>query len=108
MVVYGIIRSGRGWLAIDGDNRFGALLVVWFLWSYVPYLALWLYGRVTYPFYLLPAIPALAGGAAYFVTRSWFPRRMAWVYLAAALALFFLYFPVKDFLPEFVRAWLGR
>ncbi len=26
----------------------------------------------------------------------------------AAFALFFLYFPVKDFLPDFARAWLGR
>ena len=63
---------------------------------------------MTYPFYILPALPALVGGSAYFLTRDWFPRRMAVVYVVAAFALFFLYFPVKDFLPDFVLVWLGR
>jgi 4-amino-4-deoxy-L-arabinose transferase-like glycosyltransferase len=90
------------------EDKFGLFLVVWFLWSYIPYVALWAYGRVTYPFYILPAIPALAAGAAYFLTREWFPRKVAILYVLAAFAIFFLYFPVKDFLPVLVRAWLAH
>ncbi len=90
------------------EDRFGLFLAVWFLWSYIPYVALWAYGRVTYPFYILPAIPALAAGAAYFLTRDWFPRKVAVVYIVAAFLIFFLYFPVKDFLPVFIRTWLAR
>ncbi len=90
------------------DDQLILFVVTWFLWSYIPYIALWLYGRVTYPFYILPAVPALAVGAAYFITREWFPRRMVWVYLVATFAWFVWYFPLKDFLPVFVRAALGR
>jgi hypothetical protein len=88
--------------------KFAALALVLFLWSYLPYIVLWIYGRVTYPFYILPAVPAIATGAAYFVTRDWFPRHVSWFYLAAAFSWFFWYFPLKDFLPVFLRAALGR
>jgi hypothetical protein len=95
-------------VGLSADDRFGIIFAVWFLWSYVPYVALWLYGRVTYPFYILSALPAPAGGSAYFLTRDWFPSEMAVVYIIATFALFFLYFPVKDFLPDYVRVWLVR
>lgn len=106
--LYKLMKNRQLGTPPSADDRFGVLLTVLFLWSYVPYLTLWLYGRVTYPFYILPAMPALAAGSAYFITRDWFPRKMAVVYVIAAFAIFFLYFPVKDFLPEFVRAWLAR
>jgi 4-amino-4-deoxy-L-arabinose transferase-like glycosyltransferase len=108
LVLYPLLRRIKWRSALAQADRLGAFLAVWFLWLYLPYVALWLYGRVTYPFYFLPAIPALAGGAAYFITRPWFPRKMALIYVIAAFAIFFLYFPVKDFLPGYVRAWLGR
>ena len=108
LAAYRFARTKLSGMELSADDRFGIVLAVWFLWSYVPYVALWLYGRVTYPFYILPAIPALAGGSAYFLTRDWFPSKMAVVYIVAAFAFFFLYFPVKDFLPDFVRVWLGR
>jgi len=82
--------------------------LLWFAWSYLPYIALWAYGRVTYPFYILPAVPAIPIGAAYFISREWFPRKMALIYLIAAAGWFFLYFPVKDFLPVYIRALVGR
>ncbi|MDV3244474.1 MAG: glycosyltransferase family 39 protein [Nitrososphaerales archaeon] len=90
------------------DEHMILFMLVWFLWSYLPYIGLWAYGRVTYPFYMLPAVPSIATGAAYFTTREWFPPRMAWVYLLAAFVWFAWYFPLKDFLPVFVRAALGR
>jgi predicted membrane-bound dolichyl-phosphate-mannose-protein mannosyltransferase len=108
LAVYRFAKTKLSGVELSVEDRFGIILSVWFLWSYLPYVALWLYGRVTYPFYILPALPALAGGAAYFITRDWFPRKMAVIYLTAAFVLFFLYFPVKDFLPNYVRVWLGR
>ncbi len=92
----------------EGDLRAGFFALVWFLWGYLPYVGLWLYGRVTYPFYILPAVPALALGAAYFTTRGWFSSRLVTVYLIANFAWFFWYFPDKAFLPEWVRALIGR
>jgi 4-amino-4-deoxy-L-arabinose transferase-like glycosyltransferase len=81
---------------------------IWFAWTYLPYLALWGYGRVTYPFYFVPAIPALAIGASYFVSRSWFSQRMAMVYLLAAFGWFFLFYSDKAFLPIWLRVLLGK
>ena len=108
LAAYRFAKTRLSGAELSADDRFGIILLVWFLWSYIPYVALWLYGRVTYPFYILPALPALAGGSAYFLTRDWFPSRMALVCVVAAFALFFLYFPVKDFLPDIIRVWLGR
>ena len=92
----------------EGDLKAGVFALVWFLWGYLPYVGLWLYGRVTYPFYILPAVPALALGTAYFTTREWFSSRLATVYLVANFAWFFWYFPDKAFLPDWVRALIGR
>jgi dolichyl-phosphate-mannose--protein O-mannosyl transferase len=92
----------------DPDLRAGIFALIWFGWGYLPYIPLWLYGRVTYPFYIVPAIPALAIGAAYFVTREWFPTKVAIIYLIAAFGWFFLYFPLKEFLPVWIRVLLGR
>jgi len=105
LALYGIFRARRE-AAIHRDERFLYLMAVWFLWTYVPYVLLWLYGRVTYPFYLVPAVPALASGAAYVTTREWFPFLVALAYVAFALFVFFLFFPVKDFLPVYLRTIL--
>jgi len=105
LALYGVIRARRQAVP-QRDVNFALLMVVWFLWTYVPYVLLWLYGRVTYPFYLVPAIPALASGAAYVTTREWFPYLLALAYVAFAGFFFFLYFPVKDFLPVYLRTLL--
>jgi 4-amino-4-deoxy-L-arabinose transferase-like glycosyltransferase len=107
LAVYSVLKA-RKEVSPSRDERLALLLVIWFLWAYVPYVLLWLYGRVTYPFYLIPAIPALAGGAAYFTTRKWFSYKVMIVYVVAALVLFVIYFPVKDFLPIFIRVALRR
>ena len=108
LAAYSVLKGRRLRSALTAEQKFGAFLLVWFLWAYIPYLLLWFYGRVTYPFYFLPAIPALAAGAAYFMRNPWFPQKMIPFYIIAAFGIFFLYFPVKDFLPEYVRAWLGH
>ncbi|MDA4121266.1 MAG: glycosyltransferase family 39 protein, partial [Thaumarchaeota archaeon] len=108
VAAYSILKTQNLRSALSAENKVGAFALVWFLWSYVPYLVLWFYGRVTYPFYFLPAIPALATGAAYFMRKPWFPQKMIALYIIAAFGIFFLYFPVKDFLPDYVRAMLGH
>ena len=93
---------------MPGDIRFVGLALVMFLWAYVPYLFLLLAERVTYPFYFIPGIPAVALGAAYWVSRSWFPKWLMYVYVAMVFVFFLIYFPDKAFLPVAVRSFLGH
>ena len=99
--------GGHG-LQLPPDLRFAALALIWFVWNYVPYLFLLLGGRVTYPFYFIPAIPSVAMGAGFLVTRKWFPRWAAYVFVAAAFVFFFVYFPYKGFLPDWARVAIGH
>ena len=52
---------------------------------------------MTYPFYILPAIPAIAIGCAYVLTRKWFPREVAYILLGGVFLWFFLYYPGQVF-----------
>jgi hypothetical protein len=110
-VVY-VWRKTRGaTFATDGDAkdfRLARLALLWVLIVFVAYLALFLYGRVTYPYYFIQAVPALAIGAAYFLSRSWFPQGIAYIVLAGVFLWFFIFYPDKSFLPEQFRAWLGH
>ena len=90
------------------DFRMARLALLWFLVVFLAYVALYFYGRVTYPYYFIQAVPALAMGAAYFLTRSWFPREIAYIVLAGVFLWFFIFFPDKSFLPDQVRVWLGH
>ena len=94
--------------ALTGEGRFAAFTLTLFGWSYVPYLFLFLAGRVTYPFYIIPAIPAMAMGTAFWVSRKWFPKWLAAVYLVMVFAFFIVYFPDKAFLPLWLRALIGH
>ncbi|MDG6917714.1 MAG: glycosyltransferase family 39 protein [Nitrososphaerota archaeon] len=94
--------------AISGEGRLSAFTLTLFGWSYLPYLFLFLDGRVTYPFYIIPAIPAMAMGTAYWVSRNWFPKWLAALYIAMAFVFFLVYFPDKAFLPLWLRALIGH
>lgn len=100
---FGFEADGAGML---GEMKFAGLILIWFLWSYIPYVALFLAGRVTYPFYFVPAIPAVALGAAWWLTRDKFPRWLVWVYVGMVFVFFFVYFPEKAFLPDWLRVIL--
>ena len=93
---------------LPGELKLAAFALILFLWAYVPYLFLLLAGRVTYPFYFLPAVPAVAVGCTYWLTRSWFPRWLMVVYVAVAFVFFFIYFPEKGFLPDWLRVLIGH
>jgi predicted membrane-bound dolichyl-phosphate-mannose-protein mannosyltransferase len=91
------------------DMEAAKFSAIWILSQYIPYLVLWLsLGRTTYPFYMIQFIPALCIGAAYFISREWFPSKIAYVYISAAFGWFFFYYPVKDFLPTWLRIILSR
>ena len=93
---------------VPGDVRFAALSIIMFAWAYVPYVVLFFGARVTYPFYFVDAVPAMAMGTAYWLAKKWFPRWLVWVYLAFVFVFFLVYFPDKAFLPVWLRALLGH
>ena len=105
---YGFEGTAEATPGVTGDSKFAALALVWFLWNYLPYIALFVDGRVTYPFYFVPAIPAVAMGATYWLTRDWFPKWLVWVYVAIVFVFFFVYFPEKGFLPDWLRVIIGH
>jgi predicted membrane-bound dolichyl-phosphate-mannose-protein mannosyltransferase len=88
--------------------RIAQFALLWFVIAYFAYVALYFYGRVTYPYYMLPATPALSIGCAYLLTRKWFPREVAYVLLGGVFLWFFLYYPDKSFLPAWLRTFLGH
>ncbi|MDG7026633.1 MAG: glycosyltransferase family 39 protein [Nitrososphaerota archaeon] len=94
--------------ALSGEGRLAAFTLTLFGWSYIPYLFLFFGGRVTYPFYIIPAIPAMAMGTAYWVSRRWFPKWLAALYVAMVFVFFLVYFPDKAFLPVWLRALIGH
>lgn len=91
---------------LPGELKFAGLAAVTFLWAYVPYLVLMAFGRVTYPFYFVDAVPAMAMGAAFWLHKKWFPKWLVYLYLAAAFVFFLTYYPDKAFLPVWVRVLL--
>lgn len=105
---FGFAESGTVGPSAPGIPKFAGLALIMFLWTYVPYIFIFLTERVTYPFYFIPAIPAVAMGASYWLTRDWFPRRLMYVYLIMAFVFFFVYFPAKGFLPDWLRALIGH
>lgn len=92
----------------SADFGLGRMAFLWLLFTYVPYILLFFYGRVTYPYYILSADPALAIGTAYVMTRKWFPREVAYIFLGGTAAWFFIFYPDKSFLPIWLRAFLGH
>jgi hypothetical protein len=74
----------------------GALALAWFAFTYLPYCAAWIFGqRISYIFYFLASLPAVALAGSYFLLESGLPRAVVWVYLAAILFGFYGYFPFK-------------
>jgi len=90
------------------DFTLARLALVWFLVVFLAYVGLYFYGRITYPYYFISAVPALAMGGVYFLTRSWFPRSIAYIVLGGVVLWFFLFYPDKSFLPVQLRVWIGH
>jgi len=119
LAIWGVFRPRPGGLKefgfvdtslrnLPGSTKLAILSLIWFSWNYFPYLALFAAGRVTYPFYFIPALPAVAIGASYFLTQKWVPRYAVVLYVAGAFVFFFVFFPDKAFLPVWLRALIGK
>ncbi len=103
---FGFVNPSK--TTLTGDQKVAVFSLLWFSWNYFPYLALFLVGRVTYPFYFIPALPAVALGAGFLLTRNWLPRYTPILYVGCAFVFFFVFFPEKAFLPEWLRVAIGR
>lgn len=71
--------------------------MIWFAVTYLPYIPIWLTGRNTYPFYFIPAIPALCIAAASLhpkLASMDFTRLYQAALLLAALLWFFATYPL--------------
>lgn len=70
--------------------------LTWFLATYLPYIPLVLIlSRTTYPYYLLPALPAIAAATATLLTEQHLPIRLTIIYLTLVIVEFALLFPFK-------------
>ncbi len=91
----------------DPEVALAKLALLWLGWILLAYLALFALGRVTYPYYFIQAIPGVAMGAGYFVSRRWFRLPVALMVLGLAAAWFVFFYPDKSFFPVWLRAMLG-
>ena len=85
------------WLAWRTKNVLARWSVVWAAANYLPYVALAIVSaRVTYIYYFLPVVPALAIAVALLVLRGGLPRFVAWGYIVAYAIGFAAYFPFRQ------------
>ncbi len=85
------------WLAWKKHSRLATWSIVWAAANYVPYVALALLSqRVTYLYYFLPVIPALAVATALTLRRSGLPRFVTVGYVCAFVGAFVAYFPFRQ------------
>jgi len=84
------------WFAWRGGNPLARWAVAWGLANWLPYVVLSIVNqRVTYLYYFLPTIPAVAIAAAILLLRSGLPRFVAWGFIAAFAIGFLAYFPFR-------------
>jgi len=80
----------------DRQDDFSLFVLVWFAASYLPYLPAVIFAhRVTYLFYFLLPMPAVAGGVAHMVADQNPPKVVVIFYLSVVLVWFYLMFPFK-------------
>jgi 4-amino-4-deoxy-L-arabinose transferase-like glycosyltransferase len=84
------------WFAWRGGNELARWAVAWGAASWLPFVVLSVVNqRVTYLYYFLPAIPAVAIAAAILLLRSGLPRFVAWGFIVAFVLGFLGYFPFR-------------
>jgi predicted membrane-bound dolichyl-phosphate-mannose-protein mannosyltransferase len=95
----GLAWATWAWWQRRPGAELGALVLAWFACTYLPFYGATLVGqRVTYLFYFLPTLPAVALAGGSFLVATGLPRLFLWLYLAAVLLGFYGYFPFKPFL----------
>jgi predicted membrane-bound dolichyl-phosphate-mannose-protein mannosyltransferase len=82
----------------ERQDDFSLFVLVWFAATYLPFLPAVILGhRVTYLFYLLLAMPAVAGAVAHMIADQNPPKLVVLFYLAVVVIWFSLMFPFKVF-----------
>lgn len=83
--------------AVRMGDRLAQWGLVWIAANYLPFFALVAIShRITYFYYVLPIVPALAALTALLLLRSKLPSFVTWAYLAALVAGFVAYFPFRQ------------
>jgi predicted membrane-bound dolichyl-phosphate-mannose-protein mannosyltransferase len=86
-----------GWVAWRTGNVLAVWAIVWAAANFLPLVWLALVSqRVTYLYYFLPVVPALAVAVAILLTRARLPRAVVWGYLVAYAVGFLAYFPFRE------------
>ena len=86
-----------GWLAWRKRSLAAIWSLTWAAANYLPYVLLVVVNqRITYLYYFLPVVPALAVAVALLLARSGLPRFVTWGYLAAMIGGFVAYFPFRQ------------
>jgi 4-amino-4-deoxy-L-arabinose transferase-like glycosyltransferase len=84
------------WLAWRTRNRLARWCVAWAAANYLPYVVLAIVNhRITYIYYFLPVIPAIAMAVALLLLRSGLPRFILWGFVVAYVVGFAAYFPFR-------------
>ncbi|HEY8739792.1 MAG TPA: glycosyltransferase family 39 protein [Candidatus Dormibacteraeota bacterium] len=85
--------SWRAWYLQD---RLSIFVLAWILGCYVPFYLLSFVGeRISYIFYFLPTMPAVAISIAQLLRHDGVPRVVMWVFLVGVLGGFIGYFPFR-------------
>jgi dolichyl-phosphate-mannose-protein mannosyltransferase len=85
-----------GWMAWRAKHRLAGWAVIWAAANYVPYVVLAIVNhRITYIYYFLPVIPAIAIAVAVLLLRSGLPRSVLVGFIAAYVLGFAAYFPFR-------------
>jgi predicted membrane-bound dolichyl-phosphate-mannose-protein mannosyltransferase len=86
-----------GALAWRTENRLATWCVLWAAANYFPYYVLVLVGnRITYLYYVLPVVPALAIAVALLIARANLPRVVSVGYVVGVGLAFVAYFPFRQ------------
>lgn len=77
-------------------SEFALFVLAWFSMTYLPFIPLAYFGhRITYIFYFLNTIPAVAAGIANMIVEQSPPRIIVLIYVAAVIGAFYMMFPFK-------------
>jgi dolichyl-phosphate-mannose-protein mannosyltransferase len=84
------------WMAWRSKHQLSRWVVAWASANWLPYVVLALVNhRITYIYYLLPAVPAFAMAVAILLARSGLPRFVLTGFVAAYLVGFVAYLPFR-------------
>jgi 4-amino-4-deoxy-L-arabinose transferase-like glycosyltransferase len=85
------------WSAWRSGSMLARWSVVWAAANYLPYVFLAVVAqRVTYIYYFLPVVPAVAVAIAILLRRSNLPRSVMWGFVAVYVVGFVAYFPFRQ------------